>query len=288
MHRPDKTLLYAVLAAVLLAGCAGPTASPSVSPTPSPSVSSSSPPTTTATATPTSASALVGVYFLTDTGTDLKLAREFRPVTGDPLVGAIRTMIAGPEDPDYATTWNPETKVISATLANGQITVDLSAEARRANVGSPGAALMIQQLVYTATAAAQRSVPVQLLIEGKPAGELWGAVSWDKPVGRADPLDVRLLVQINDPAEGARLSSPVTVTGEAAVFEATLPWRVLDSTGAVVKEGTAMTAEGQTFAPFSFQIPLGPGTYVIEIREDDPSGGEGGPVDVDTRTVIVS
>lgn len=274
------------LAAALLAGCAGPvtpggsaspsgTSSSALSPVPSPSTS-----------TPATAAA-VGVYFLTDTGTDLKLVREFREVSGDPLAGAVRTMIAGPQDPDYSTTWNKATQVRSATVAGNLITVDLSAEARTANVGSPGAALMIQQLVYTATSAVQRNIPVQLLIEGKPAGELWGAVSWDKPVKRADPLEVRLLVQINFPSEGASVASPVKVSGEAAVFEATLPWRVLDAAGAVVTQGTAMTAEGQKFAPFAFTVTLAPGRYVIEIREDDPSGGEGGPVHRDTRTVEV-
>lgn len=262
----------------LVAGCAGP-AGPTTTSTPSASPTSAAP-----SPEPTQA---VGVYYLIDNGTDLRLAREFRQVPGDPLVGAVEAMIAGPLDPDYQTTWNPATEVLAVAPGDDQISVDLSAEARTANVGSPGAALMIQQLVHTVTAAAQENLPVLLLIEGEPAGELWGAVSWDDPISRAAPLDVRLLVQINSPGEGDRVSSPVVVSGEAAVFEATLPWQVLDTDGTVVTEGTAMTEEGMTFSPFEFEVALDPGSYVIKITEDDPSDGEGGPLDTDTRSIVV-
>jgi len=56
-------------------------------------------------------------------------------------------------------------------------------------------------------------------------------------------------VQIDWPREGATVPSPVRVTGDAAVFEANLPWRV--------------------------------------VAEDDPSGGEGGPLMTDSRTITV-
>jgi len=275
-----RAWLVAALAATLLAGCAGPTGpTTTASASPTPSVTSATP-----SAEPTEA---VGVYYLIDNGTDLRLAREFRRVAGDPLVGAVETMIAGPLDPDYVTTWNPATRVRSITQSDEGFTVDLSADARTANVGSPGAALMIQQLVHTVTAAAGENLPVLLLIEGEPAGELWGAVSWDEPVSRAPALEVRLLVQLNSPGEGDRVSSPVVVTGEAAVFEATLPWKVLDTAGLVVKEGTAMTEEGMTFSPFRFEVALDPGSYVVQITEDDPSDGEGGPLDTDSRSIVV-
>lgn len=275
-----RAWLVAALAATLLAGCAGPTGpTTTASASPTPSVTSATP-----SAEPTEA---VGVYYLIDNGTDLRLAREFRRVAGDPLVGAVETMIAGPLDPDYVTTWNPATRVRSITQSDEGFTVDLSADARTANVGSPGAALMIQQLVHTVTAAAGENLPVLLLIEGEPAAELWGAVSWDEPVRRAPALEVRLLVQLNSPGEGDRVSSPVVVTGEAAVFEATLPWKVLDTAGLVVKEGTAMTEEGMTFSPFRFEVALDPGSYVVQITEDDPSDGEGGPLDTDSRSIVV-
>jgi hypothetical protein len=267
-------ILLAGAAALLLVGCGddgGEGTTPSTSPT------SSSPSTTVS-----------GVYFMVDTRTGFRLAREFRDLAGDdPAVAAVETMIAGADDPDYATAWNPETQVLGVTQDGSAIEVDLSADARTANIGSEGAALMIQQLVYTVTEAVDEEATVQLLIEGEPAGELWGVVSWDEPVGRADPLDVRSLVQIDAPREGVTTTSPLRIEGEAAVFEATLSWRILGADGTEVNAGITMTAEGQTFAPFMFPVVLEPGTYTVEISEDDPSGGEGGPVMTDTRTVTI-
>lgn len=229
-----------------------------------------------------------GVYYTVDTRIGFRLARELRDLPGeDPGREAVETMIAGPVDADYATTWDPGTEVLGVTNAGGTIEVDLSADARTANVGSEGAALMVQQLVYTVTEALDEDAEVQLLVEGEPAGELWGTLVWDEPIGRADPLDVRLLVQIDQPTEELTTSSPLRVEGEAAVFEAMLGWRVLDEAGDEVIAGNTMTAEGQTFAQFMFPVELDPGTYVVEIFELDASGGEGGAPMTDTRTVTI-
>ncbi|MFA6576932.1 MAG: Gmad2 immunoglobulin-like domain-containing protein [Nocardioides sp.] len=265
-----------LLAAAALAGCGTDDNDPEA-PDPTPSVSSEAPETTTS-----------GVYFVVDTRAGLRLARELRAVPDDDApVAAVEAMIEGAADPDYMTTWDPATEVLDVSDNGGAITVDLSADARTANVGSEGAALMIQQLVYTVTEAVDETAEVTLLIEGEPAGELWGVVAWDEPVVRADPLDVRSLVQIDAPTEGLVTSSPLRVEGEAAVFEATLGWRVLDADGQEVNGGFTMTAEGQTFAPFQFPLVLEPGTYTVEISEDDPSGGEGGTPMTDTRTVTI-
>ncbi len=279
--------------AALLGGC-GDQEDPSGTDEPGGSASDSA--TTSASATPSespSASespeqATVGVYYVVDTRAGLRLAREEREVpAADAPAAGVAAMVSGAADADYATTWDPGTTVLGVSRSGKRIVVDLSAEARTADVGSEGAALMVQQLVYTVTDAVGENVPVQLLIEGKPAGELWGAVTWGESVRRADPLDVRQLVQIDTPTEGAAVSSPVTVTGEASAFEANVPWRVLDQRGKIVKKGFTTAAEAFTFAAYSFTVKLNPGTYTIEVREDDPSGGEAGPPMVDTKTVVV-
>ncbi len=229
-----------------------------------------------------------GIYYVTDTRAGFRLARETHDVdAADPIIAAVEQMISGPTDPDYSTTWDPATDVVDVGHQGEAIVVNLSDEARTADVGSEGAALMIQQLVYTVTEAADDDVPVLLLVDGEVAGELWGAVTWDDPVNRADPLDVRMLVQVDEPREGAESGSPLTVRGEAAAFEANVPWRVVDHSGFQVAEGSAMTSEGQTFAPYEFTVALDPGTYTVEISEDDPSGGAGGTPMTDTRTVTI-
>ena len=129
--------------------------------------------------------------------------------------------------------------------------------------------------------------PVQLRVAGASVPRLWeDGVATGLPIARADPLGVRVLVGIDDPAEGAELTSPVRVTGEAAVFEATLRWEVRRD-GAVIRAGSASTAEGQTFSPYSFSVPLPPGDYEIRVAEDDPSDGAGRPAMTDSRRVTV-
>lgn len=285
-HQPPHPRYLRTIAVVplllggLLAGCGdgGTIPSPSEEPTsPSPSATSETPVET-------------GVWFQVDTPRlGLRLARELRDLPSDDALRAgVEAMIAGPDDPDYVSPWNPQTDVLAASRDGDRITVDLSSEARTANVGSAGAALMIQQLVYTATdAAGAPKAGVELLVDGQSAGELWGAVAWEGPVTREDPDEVRTFVQIDNPREGAVIAGPLTVNGEANVFEATVVWRILTEDGDAIDSSFVMTAEGFTFAPFEFGIVLDPGTYVVEISEDDPSGGEGGPPITDTRTVTI-
>ncbi|WP_024288311.1 Gmad2 immunoglobulin-like domain-containing protein [Cellulomonas sp. KRMCY2] len=281
------TVVLAVLTSCATGGdqepepSSAPTTTASVEPSPTPT----SAPTPTEVTTPT-----VTVYSMVDTRTGLRLVRESRDVPdGDLMVAAVEQMIAGPLDPDYTSPWNPMTEVLGVSQVDGVVVVDLSADARTATIGSPGAALMIQQLVYTVTDAAQdQAVPVLLQIDGVPAGELWGAVSWDAPVTRESPDAVRAYVQIDEPRDGADVTSPVTVSGDASAFEANVPWQVLDADGSEIASGATLTSEGQTFAPYSFSVELPPGTYTIVVTEDDPSDGAGGVPMSDTKTITVS
>ena len=260
-------------------------------PQPTSSTTPSGTPEPSSTATPSTRSAprSSGVYFLVDTRAGIRLAREVRDLPGaDPAVEAVQAMIAGPQDSDYRSTWNPRTKVLSVRRTGPTITVDLSAAARRAQVGGDAARRMVQQLVYTATEAFGRPGDrVRLMVAGQPAGDLWGAVSWTHPVGRVDPAAVRVLVQIDGPREGASTTSPVKVAGEADAFEANVPWQVIDGNGKVVRQGAATALEGMTFSPYSFTVRLPPGSYTVRVAEDDVSGGEGGTPMADTKRITV-
>lgn len=287
------TALVVTVVAVLLAGCARDDVG-TPTPTPSgigPSASSSSGSSPSGSSPSVSAEALtLGVYYATDTGTELRLAREFRslPDAGGPGLTAARAALAGePLDPDYVGLWDPAGTVLGVDQTDGAIEVDLSAAATTTTTGSAGAQLAVQALVYTVTGALQSDDPVRILIEGEPVDELFGVLDVSQPIARADQISVRLLVQVNDPNEGDVVGSPVTVSGEAAVFEATLPWSVQTPDGDVVQTGVAQTSEGQTFAPFEFEIVLDPGDYVVVITEDDPSDGAGGPLQADSRRFVV-
>lgn len=73
--------------------------------------------------------------------------------------------------------------------------------------------------------------------------------------GPVNPLDPSMVVQ--SPGNGATLSSPLTVTGSARVFEATVSLRLLDTDGAVLTETFTTAAEaGPALAPFTGAVPF--------------------------------
>lgn len=266
----------AVLVVILLAGCTG-GSSPEPGPTTSPASS------------PTAATITVPVFYATGVGLDLKLAREFRalPDIGGPGRTAAAAVLAGkPLDPDYRGLWNPAGKVLGVRQVSGAIDVDLTAAATPAKTGPVAARLAVQTLVYAVTGALGSDDPVRILVAGELVEDLFGVLDTREPIARANPIDARLLVQINQPNQGDVVGRTVTVNGEAAVFEATLPWRVQTPDGATVRSGVVQTAEGQTFAPFAFDVTLDPGSYVVVITQDDPSGA-GGPLMSDTRAIVV-
>lgn len=273
--------LAAAVTAALLGGCTSSTAGAPVPPSAGPSApSTGAPSTVTERALP--------LYYVVDTPAGPRLAREFRrlPVDTDPGTAAVTALLAEPGGsvPGHRTPWAAATALARpVTHEGGVVTVDLTT----AGAIPADPVLAVQQLVHTVTGALGTADPVQLLVAGQRVPRLWGdGVVTGQPVARADPLGVRLLVGIDDPAEGATLRSPVRVSGEAAVFEATLLWEVRRD-GAVLRSGVTSTAEGQRFAPYSFSLDLAPGDYEIRVLEDDPSGGAGRAVMTDSRRITV-
>jgi hypothetical protein len=229
------------------------------------------------------------VYYIADTPAGARLYREFHQVsTADPATDAVREMLgdSAGHDPDYRTYWPPTTTLRGpVTNADGVTTVDL-AGVGGAQVDGDRAPLTIQQLVFTVQAALQSVDPVRILVDGERVDDLWG-VPTDAPVRRGNTLELRSLVQIDEPADGATVGPEVAVAGEAAVFEATVVWEVVRD-GRVVQSGTTMTAEAYTFSPYRFAVRLDSGEYTVRVREDDPSDGEGRPVLTDDKTITVS
>jgi hypothetical protein len=300
-------LSAAALLVALVAGCgaepdavdrvrpAGPpaagtsrTPAPDPSPPPSPTAAPTPSPTRLPDADDGGPQVAVPVYYVNETAAGYRLQREFhRVATRDPAGAAVREMLASPtgSDPDYRTHWPAGTALRApVTQDAGVIAVDLTGVGSTP-VDAALAELTVQQLVFTVQGALRSSAPVRILVDGQPVPELWG-VDTAAPVGRGDAYALRSLVQIDAPGDGTRVGREVEVSGEAAVFEATVLWEVLRD-GALVQKGFAGTSEGQRFAPFAFTVTLEPGEYTVRIREDDPSGGEGRPVLTDDKTFTV-
>lgn len=255
------------------------------SPEPSDTPTATEIPATSETPTPATSRALV--YFLIEGHTGPYLVREPRDVTAaTPAKGALEAMLTGPLDPDYSSPWPTDTKVLGISHNDHVIKVDLSKEAAKANVGSSYEIAMVQQLVWTVTEALEPGASVQILIEGEPARDVWGHEDWNAPVGRDDPLNLLWQVLIDSLGEGDTVTSPFTVTGEAALFEATGEWRL---TGPENLEGELRSREGQQFSPWSLDFDLAPGTYTLTIAEIDMSDGASGyPPQEDSRTFTVA
>lgn len=295
--RPTMRRAAVLAALVLLTACGTDPPDDGLTPAtrtaPTPAAPSANP-----TAAPASEQALP-VYYVADTPAGLRLYREFHRVpTDDPASDAVRELLAAPTgtDPDYRNLWPAGTALVAPVVtrslpvggSQGTIVVDLSEAALDGSgLGTAAAEAAVNQLVFTVQAALQSVDPVRLLVEGEAVGDLWGAVSTTDPIPRADQYAVRSLVQIDAPADGATVGPEVTVRGEAAAFEATVPWEVLRD-GEVVESGFATAAEGQRFSPFSFTVTLAPGDYVVRVVEDDPSDGEGRPPLADDKRIEVT
>ena len=97
------------------------------------------------------------------------------------------------------------------------------------------------------------------------------------PAGRADYADLLPAIVVTTPTVGDRATSPITVTGSAEVFEATVSVRVLDAAGREV--GTSFTTaacgsgcRGDYRATVGYRVAAtGPGT--VEVYEVSPRDG---------------
>jgi hypothetical protein len=295
MTRRTATLgLLALALTATLTACNGsdndttlsqPTAEPTTEPT-----------TAQPTASPAAAT-LKGqpIYWVAESRSSFRLYREFRdvPEVGGEVASAVAAMTRmAPLDPDDTTPWRPASRV-TASQQGDALTVDLSRDALAGtNVGSELAATAVQQLVYTATAAAaQAGTPattVRITVDGA-AADAWGAVRLGEPTRRAALIDVQAQAWVTSPQEGATVpAGTVTFQGFGTSFEATFGWKVL-SGSTVVKRGSAMGGTGDGgFGAFTFSAELEAGSYTVVLSTDDPSGGaEGhGPATDDKRFTV--
>jgi hypothetical protein len=275
-----RTVVVALLG-VALAGCS---AAPPLAAAPPPPA-----PLGTPSASPQGQARALPIYYVATTAAGPRLQREFhRVTTTDPASDAVREMLAVTAvDPDYRGYWPAGTALHSPVVVGPDaITVDLTTAATGAPSGTVPPEMSLQQLVFTVQGAAGSSLPVRVLVAGAPAERVLGSVPVTAPVPRGDVYALRSLVQIDSPANGSTTTRDVVVTGEAAVFEATVHWEVRRG-AAVVRTGVTSTSEGQVFAPFTFTVALEPGGYEVRISEDDPSDGAGRPVLTDTKTITV-
>jgi len=85
-------------------------------------------------------------------------------------------------------------------------------------------------------------------------------------------------IVVRQPLANARVRSPVSITGDASVFEAALQWRITDSAGRVLAEGNTTASAGApgrgTFAiTATFTSPATDTVGIVEVYDRSPRDG---------------
>ncbi|MCC9204680.1 GerMN domain-containing protein [Arthrobacter sp. zg-Y769] len=227
-----------------------------------------------------SAGTLMPVYWLGLTDSTVSLYREFLSSdnTGDPIGEAVQAMTADkPLDQDYFTPWHAADSVTASISSKNVITVDISSDAFKGSLDSGMAHRAVQQLVYTATAAAANAgltavgqeSSVAILVDGKEGYRAFGHVPLEGPLSRDPALVAK--IWIIDPQEAQLRGTDVTVSGTAVAKPAGLHWRaepIVDgrpSTGAAASGRVELDeAPGKT-GEFNFTASLAPGEYSLRV-----------------------
>jgi immunoglobulin-like protein involved in spore germination/sporulation and spore germination protein len=291
-QRPSRTRRYAAGGAVLAAAAVVTGIAIAVQPSTDPGPGPSADPTAVESGAPDTA---IAAYYVGDTPQGARLFREFHQTKSqDSLVSALRWLTTEPLDPDYGTLW-PDDSFAGGRIdyEGGLATVqlnDTSLHDRPAGMSAATARLAIEQVVYTAQAAAQQRIPVRFQVAGQPVDQVLG-VPTSEPLDRSPELDVLALVSISNPVEGRQVGDSFSADGVASSFEGSVPWQLVNPAGAVVRLGTAQGTMEDHLTPWETGpidvSDLPPGRYVFTASTDDASGGEGGGPTTDTRTVVI-
>ena len=176
---------------------------------------------------PTSVS--LEVWFLR--GEQLVRERRTHKTTQRVATAAIQALLAGPSPAELASGLGSAipagTKLLGISIKNGVATVDLTSE-YQSDGGSHSMQARLGQVVYTLTQFPTVRA-VRLHLDGKPVNVFSGeGIVLDHPVGRKDYEGLLPAISVENPAAGARASSPLRVSGSANVFEANVTVQVLD------------------------------------------------------------
>ena len=253
--------------------------------------------------TPESTS-LSPVYWLGENADSVFLYREFRSAEdlGDPITTAVNAALSlQPLDSDYFNPWRPASKVGTSITKGSVITLDISSDAFEANVDEGIAERAIQQLVYTATAAAANAglstpgnpLEVEILVDGHRGYLAFGYVKLGALMTRNPELTAPIWVI--DPQQDAALNGRLDVYGRAVAIDAELSWQVSrledaedSGSGSKVKSGTVgINAPDGAAGEFRFGLDLPAGTYRLSVFDAAQDGSAATELNPDSKVFSV-
>ncbi len=204
-----------------------------------------------------------------------------------------------PLDDDYFSPWQEAGSVSTSISPGNVITVDISSDAFAAGVSADLAVPAVQQLVYTATAAAANSgliaggspSSVVVLVDGEAGYNAFGRVELGTELLR-DPRAAAPVWIINPQEDVMRDQSTVVVQGSGFSGDSKLTWRIdhLDDDGEagdMVKKGMVdIDAPAGSTGVFEFTIALQPGPYLISVY-DTAEGSPAVELHKDTKAITI-
>lgn len=227
------------------------------SPAPSSPSSSPTPPATPVPPPTSDRTFTFEVWFIADGFLFVTHRTEpFTPAVGATAIDAVLAGLTGAEGAAHLTSWVTRgTELLGLTIDDGVATVNLndvftSEETPAIAVGS------LAQIVYTITQFDSVD-SVRFEVEGRPLTN-FGGYELDRPQRRADFADQLPLILVEQPGIGDRVSSPVTISGTADVFEAVVSILILDQRGRTVASTFTMATCGTGCR----------GTYSVDVRYD--------------------
>ena len=294
------TVALITLAGLGLGGCTpvqGDSAATSLSAQARNTSDESAAPHSTAPLTATAEGNLLPVYWLGDNNGSVLLYREFLSGEpgGDPIAAAVQTMTSSePLDPDYFGSWSPAATVSASISPGNIITVDISRDAFGTRVDEGSAHRAVQQLVYTATAAAASSglvtggdpSSVVILVDGETGFNAFGYIELGEKMQRDTALMAP--VWIIDPQHGTISDQPeITINGSGISDDALLHWRIDEIVGTelVPYRTGSVGLDGGPDVPglFEFTVALEPGEYEVAVFDYPPDGGDRRDINSDTK-----
>jgi hypothetical protein len=243
------------------------------------------------------------VYWLGRARDGVYLYREFRDASGNenPVAKALRLMMSvKPLDQNLFTPWQAPKKLAASISGRNVITVDVSSDAFNSSVDEQTAQLAVQQLVYTATAAAASAgvidaaqpVQVMLLVDGRTDQLAFNRVQLGQLMQR-DPSMVAPMWIIDPQAGTTSAHGQLAVYGRTTTPGEQVFWQV--SRAEVKGEKAAPLASGHvdaagagpTQGQFRFSVNLPAGKYVLRVFPSDPGTGDTAASAWDSKDVTV-
>lgn len=220
----------------------------------------------------------VKFFFVSDTPRGFKLFSETQNYLvgeGDLNLQVVSDLVSGavvPLDPQYSNLWGNGNTVNSVTVDQSAATVDLGT--LKFNVGAEAEQRAIDQIVWTLTEFAPQITSVVFTVNGKSVESFAGHIDTTQAFKRAFAYEVLNPLQITSFNEGATLTSPVTISGQACTFEANVVWE-LSRNGAVIDKGfTSATIGCPDRGDWSISLEdLEPGDYTVSVLEYSAEDG---------------